>query len=410
MFITVSDNLKKLSKLFPENLYVVGGYVRNKILGLDEADVDLCSSVDIEEVIKRLKDSAYSVKVKNLKLGTLLITIQGESYEYTAFRKELYGDDGKHLPIRVERTNKLEEDAVRRDFSINAIYYNINKDECVDICHGVVDLSDKIIRTLKSPDEVFKNDGERILRMVRIAGELNFKIEKQTLLSAKKFVQNLKDIQGYRKMSEVEKILYCDKRYNLNKKSLKSALNLLNVLGIWKVLGLEVSCIKYKTVFKAEDRFLGLLIDIVDNINPPCLETFLETFLNEQFGLNRATIRKIFVYLAGYYDALGGMKNKEYFFKYFENWAGIYPLLACKSKHIQNKYNFFYKYIIEHGLVIRISDLDIDENCIKKNFSSIDKRSYNRILNNLLSKVFDGKLKNNKEALLDEIKNNLINF
>lgn len=410
MFIPVSESLKKLSKFFPENLYVVGGYVRNKILGLEGGDVDLCSSVDIEEVAKRLKDSDFSVKVKNLKLGSILISCKDESFEYTAFRKEVYGDDGKHSPIKVERTDKIEEDVVRRDFTINAIYYNINKDECVDLCHGVVDLSDKIIRTSQNPDEVFKNDGERILRMVRIAGELNFKISKETLQSAKKFASNLKDIQGSRKLHEIERILYCDKRYNLNKGSLKWALRLLNVLGVWQFFGLDAKLVKYKMTFKVEDRFLGLLIDIVDSVKPECLETFLEGFLKEQFGLNGTTIRKIFVYLAGYYNALVGMSNKEYFFKYFEHWSGIYPLLACKSKRTLNRYSFFYKYIIEHGLVVTLSGLDLDESQIKKNFPEIDKRSYGRILNNLLSKVFDGKVRNEKEALLKEIEKNLKHF
>ena len=74
MFLAVSDNLKKLSKFFPENLFIVGGYVRNAILGLEYSDVDLTSSVDVEEVSKRLKDSDFSVKIKNLKMGTIIIS------------------------------------------------------------------------------------------------------------------------------------------------------------------------------------------------------------------------------------------------------------------------------------------------------------------------------------------------
>ncbi len=407
MFIKISENLKKLSKIFPENLYIVGGYVRNKILGIESGDVDLCSCVDIEEVAKRLKKTEFSVKVKNLKLGSILIYTGDESFEYTAFRKEVYAEGGSHSPIAVERTDKLEEDVKRRDFSINCIYYNINKDECVDLCHGIVDLTDRIVRTCINADDVFKNDGERILRMVRIAGELGFKIEKNTLVTAKKYIQNLKEISGTRKFAEIEKILYSDKRYGLG--NLKKALSLLNELGFWKILGIDIKQIKYKMVFKVDDRVLGLLIDIVDSVKPDCLESFLENLLKE-FGLSSAVGKKIFVYLAGYYDALNGMKNKIYFFKYFENWSGIFPLLTFKSKHVASKYQFFYQYIIKHNLVIRIADLKINENDIKENFSKIDKRNYQRILQNLLAKVFDGKLENEKEILLKEIKENLINY
>lgn len=409
MFIPISNNLKKLSKYFPENLYVVGGYVRNKLLAIEGGDVDLASSVDIDEVCKRLEESEYTVKIKNLKYGSLLISKDDEFYEYTAFRKDVYDTDGSHCPIRVERTEKIEEDAKRRDFSVNSIYYNVNKDEIIDLFHGLIDLNDKIIRAIG--DEVLQFDGERILRMVRIAGELDFKIDKNTLKSAKTHASNVASLAGTRKYNELEKILYCDKRFDKNRHGgFKNALNLLNILKIWQYFGLSTSKVKFKMVYKAEDRFLGLLIDIVDTLKPECLQVFLEKLLKEQFGYTSAMADKIFILLAGYYNALDGMKNKEYFFKYFENWHNIEPLIACKSKHLQNKYNFFYQYIIEHNLAIKVSDLAIDESDIKANFPKVDKRSYGRVLQNLLSKVFNGKVKNEEEVLLAEIEKNLQNY
>lgn len=405
MFIQVSQNLKKLSKFFPENLYVVGGFVRNKLLSLSESDVDIASSVDPQTVLKRLEGSEFSVKVKNIKLGSLLITCNDETYEYTPFRKEIY-ENPSHYPTSIEFVDKVEEDAKRRDFTINSIYYNINKDECVDIFHGVTDLTQRLVRA--TSEEILKHDGERILRMVRIAGELDFKIEKNTLKNAILNAKNVQDLSGERKYLEIDKILNCEKRYN--KKNNKKALKLLNVLGVWKYFGFFYDKVNYKMCYKTDDRFLGLLIDIVDTQKPSSLQTFLETFLKEQFGLNASQIKRIFILLAGYYDALNGMKNKEYFFKYFENYSEISPLLKAKSKHIQNKYNFFYSYIIEHQLVIKSDDLKISEEDIARKFPSIDKRSYSRILKNLLSKVFDGKLKNEKQSLLNEIEINLKNF
>jgi tRNA nucleotidyltransferase/poly(A) polymerase len=181
-------------------------------------------------------------------------------------------------------------------------------------------------------------------------------------------------------------------------------------MEIWQHFGLKNKKLKYKMVLKTQDRTLGLLIDIVDTEKPNCLETFLEKFCKEQLGLNASMEKKMYTYLSGYYNALDGMRNKEYFFNYYQDWAYIFPLLGCKSKRIQSRYNFFYQYIIEHGLVISTTDLQINENDIKKNFKKIDERSYNRILQNLLSKVFDGKLKNDKETLLGEIEKNLQNY
>lgn len=410
MFIPVSENLKKLAKLFPEDLYIVGGYIRNNLLGITGGDIDLTSNVDIDTVIDILKNNGYKVKVKNLKYNTINIIKDNESYEFASFRKDFYPDDGSHSPIKVERTNKIEEDAERRDFTINAIYYNINKDELVDIYHGLVDAKQKILRCIKSPAEVLKNDGERILRMVRIAGELNLKIEKQTYKYAYLMAKNIGDIAPNRKVLELERILYCDKRYEDIKSNFLNALKLLNKLCVWQYLGLPVKTIKFNMVKKVEDRFLGILIDIVDTVKPECLETFLNNFLSTQFGFNSKQVEKVFTYLAGYYNALYGMKNKDYFFKYFEHISVIFPLLCKKSKHITNKYMFFYEYIIRHGLVIKISDLAINKDDILENFPNIDKRSLDRILDNLLSKVFDGKLKNEKEVLLQEIDTNLQNF
>ena len=246
--------------------------------------------------------------------------------------------------------------------------------------------------------------------MVRIVGELGLKIEKRTLKSAFQMAKNIQDLPPARKYMELEKILYCDKRYKDVKSNFKKILKLLNKLCVWQYFGLPVKAIKYNMVNKVEDRFLGLLIDIVDTLNPECLQTFLENFLKEEFAFNSKQIQKVFTYISGYYNALNGMKNKDYFFKYFEDVSVIFPLLAKKSKHITNKYMFFYEYIIRHGLVIKISDLKINEDDIKNNFPKIDERSYGRILEYLLSEVFDGKIKNTKEDLLQEIDKTFQNF
>ncbi len=348
MFIDVSKNLKELSKFFPENLYVVGGYVRNKIIGLESGDVDICSSVDLEELTKRLSNSKFSVKVKNLRLGTVLISVGDESFEYTAFRTEEYSEDGSHFPIKVSKTESLEKDALRRDFTINSIYYNVNKDECVDICHGIVDIKDKIIRANVDANKLFGDDAERILRMVRIAGELGFNIEKNTLNGAKKNIEKLKNLENNRKYLELEKILNSDRRYKSLNTNLKKTLRLLNDLCVWESFGLKVKKLKFHNVYKTDTRIFGFLIDVVDNEKPSDIKTFLEDFLKNQFGLTNAMTNKVTNLLMGYYDAISKMNNKEYFEKYYDFWADIYPLLACKSKRLQNRYNFFYQYIQTH--------------------------------------------------------------
>lgn len=403
MFIPVSANLIKLSKIFPKDLYVVGGYVRNCLMGIKGGDVDLASDVDIDEIIDILKQNGYKVKIKNSMYNSISISKGSENYEFTSFRKDFYPENGKHCPVKVERTSDIREDAKRRDFTINAIYYNINRDEIVDYYQGVVDAKQRILRCIGSPEEVLNYDGERILRMVRIVGELNLKIEKKTLKQAFLMAKNIGDLSATRKFAELEKIVYCDKRYKEIKSDYMKALMLLNQLGVWQYFGLPFKKVKYKMVKKVDDRILGLFIDIIDTAKPECLETFLEVFLKKQLGFNTKQFQKVFIYISGYYNALRKMKNKEYFFKYFDDVGVIFPLLAKKSKHTMNKYMFFYKYIIRYGLNIRVNDLKINKEDIKTNFPKIDNRSYNRILYHLLSLVFDGKLRNEREALLQEV-------
>ena len=403
MFIPVSANLIKLSKIFPKDLYVVGGYVRNCLMGIKGGDIDLASDVDIEEISEILKANGYKIKIKNSMYNSITILKDAESYEFTSFRKDFYPENGKHCPVKVERTSDIREDAKRRDFTINAIYYNINRDEIVDYYQGVVDAKQKILRCIGAPEEVLNHDGERILRMVRLVGELDLKIERKTLKQAYLMSKNIEDLSPARKYAELERILYCDKRYGEIKSDFFKALKLLNKLNVWQYFRLPFKKVKYKMVKKVDDRVLGLIIDIVDTAKPECLEAFLDEFLRKQLGFSQKQLQKVFIYISGYYNAIDKMKNKEYFFKYFDDFSVIFPLLAKKSKHLMNRYMFFYKYIIRHGLTIKVSDLKIGKEEISANFPKIDNRSYNRILYHLLSLVFDGKLPNEREALLQEV-------
>lgn len=403
MFIPVSANLIKLSKIFPKDLYVVGGYVRNCLIGIKGGDIDLASDVDIEEITEILKANGYKIKIKNSMYNSITIFKDAESYEFTSFRKDFYPENGKHCPVKVERTSDIREDAKRRDFTINAIYYNINRDEIVDYYQGVVDAKQKILRCIGAPEEVLNHDGERILRMVRLVGELDLKIERKTLKQAYLMSKNIEDLSPARKYAELERILYCDKRYGEIKSDFFKALKLLNKLNVWQYFRLPFKKVKYKMVKKVDDRVLGLIIDIVDTAKPECLEAFLDEFLRKQLGFSQKQLQKVFIYISGYYNAIDKMKNKEYFFKYFDDFSVIFPLLAKKSKHLMNRYMFFYKYIIRHGLTIKVSDLKIGKEEISANFPKIDPRSYDGILEDLLSKVFDGKLPNEREALLQEV-------
>ena len=206
----VTNTLKRLADYFPVPLYVVGGAVRDYILGYPNADCDLASALTSQEVKELLKDSEFRVAEASLKLGTLKIYYGNESYEYTVFRVDSYADNGKHSPESVKFVKDVATDATRRDFTINAIYYDIKSGEYIDPTGGIEDLKRGIIRTTREPRKVLQEDALRILRMIRISASYGYEIEKGTYDTAVSLIDSLKEIAYERIHDEFEKIIRAD--------------------------------------------------------------------------------------------------------------------------------------------------------------------------------------------------------
>lgn len=210
--MNISQNLINLAEAFPEPLYVVGGAVRDFLLGYSVEDIDLASSLTAHEVIDFVNDnmSGFRVAATSPKLGTLKISYGKESYEYTCFRSDSYGSDGRHSPNDVTFIKDVQQDAFRRDFTMNAIYYDIKNDEFLDFSGGIEDMKSKRIRAVRDPDLVLSEDALRIMRLARFAATLGFEIEENTFLSAKKNAYKLKQIAPERLRDELNRILIAD--------------------------------------------------------------------------------------------------------------------------------------------------------------------------------------------------------
>ena len=407
--IPVSENLEKLAQKLKNKaeLFIVGGYVRNSILKIGGTDIDLCSKLTPSELKEFLKDTDYVVKDKSKKLGTVTISIFDEVYEHTTFRTEEYEDNGKHCPVSICFVDDLRKDARRRDFTINCLYYSILKKRIIDIYSGLYDLEKRQIKTIETPSYVFDNDGLRILRMIRIACELNFKIEKKTLKTATLMAYRLKDISGTRKQKELVNILNSRIKYSVSKDNAHiRALKYFNKLHLWSSFYSSVSFIKLNMIKKTNvDLMSALLIDMIDSINPDCVEYYLRYMLGGK-GLDFTTKQQEYLInvVCGYFDALNRLNNKNYFFKYFNNFEEIGKFIAHKSIFLFNKYNFFYKYLTNNHIPITIKDLKVNGDDIKKCKPKMPEKYYSLLLKELLSKVFDGEIKNEKDDLIKEIK------
>ena len=165
-------------KDYGEEAYVVGGCVRDSIMGREPHDWDICTSAKAEELLTEFKDRGYKVVPTGLKYGTITVYINGNAYEITTFRKDGDYTDGRH-PDKVNFTSDLVCDLERRDFTINAMAYNPEVG-LVDPFNGVADIKDKTIRCVGCANERFNEDALRVLRAIRFAAQLGFNVASDT--------------------------------------------------------------------------------------------------------------------------------------------------------------------------------------------------------------------------------------
>ena len=263
--LNISNNLINLAKELSNPLYVVGGRVRDSIIGYGSDDIDICSACKTEEVVGVAKKLGYKVDVINKRLGTVLIRPDdNEHFEYTTFRKENYVKG--HAPEEVEFIEDVSIDASRRDFAINSIYYNVLTGEIFDPYNGIKDINKKVVKCVETPSKVFSSDGLRILRLVRFVSTLGFKPEGKTLNLAKVMTHQLRDISGERKKKELDYLVVAEKKHNLKENLFIKTFNKLNIYKHLFLLPREKYKIKinkdYYNFFNLEDdkRFVGFMV------------------------------------------------------------------------------------------------------------------------------------------------------
>ena len=187
-------------------IYVVGGAVRDLLLEREINDWDFTSNLRPEEIQKLFpKNSFY-----NNSFGTISVVDGEDIFEITTFRTERGYSDNRH-PDEVKWGETLEEDLQRRDFTINAMAIKISdvrsQISVIDLYDGQTDLKNGLIRTVGNPDERFREDALRMMRAIRIAGQLGFLIEEKTFESIQKNATLINNIAGERIRDELFKIL-----------------------------------------------------------------------------------------------------------------------------------------------------------------------------------------------------------
>ncbi len=181
--------------------YVVGGCVRDSILGRTPGDWDITTSAKPEEVKKIFRRTVDT----GLEHGTVTVLIGDEGFEVTTYRLDGKYEDHRH-PEKVEFTPNLEEDLKRRDFTINAMAY-APEQGLVDVFDGMGDIKRRCIRCVGDPTERFAEDALRMLRGIRFAGQLGFDIERDTMDAMRERSGTIAKISAERIRVELTKLL-----------------------------------------------------------------------------------------------------------------------------------------------------------------------------------------------------------
>lgn len=222
------DNALKLLKEFTEHsykAYIVGGFVRDHILGIESNDIDITTNAIPKQIKELFEDSCLS---KDL-YGSVVVFKKGIRFDITTFREEIEYEDHRR-PIVIQYIDDLYPDLLRRDFVINTLCMD-DKGEIIDYFGGQQDIEDRIIRTVGDAYKKFSEDSLRILRAIRLATILDFNLAEEVKSAIHQTKGLVKELSYTRKKEEIDKIF--------NSTNRDKGIELLLEFGLDKELELE---------------------------------------------------------------------------------------------------------------------------------------------------------------------------
>ncbi len=178
-----------------------GGCVRDRLLGRPPKDVDIATSASPDQILSLFP----SAKAVGKSFGVVCVPRRGHTYEVATFRRDVGTLDGRH-PLAVEFADE-QEDARRRDFTINGLFYDPNSDTVLDYVGGRADLERRIIRAIGDPNERFAEDRLRMLRALRFASTLEFTLDSATEGAVRKHADSIRAISAERVAAELTRLL-----------------------------------------------------------------------------------------------------------------------------------------------------------------------------------------------------------
>lgn len=393
----IPDYINKVINILNENgyeAYLVGGCVRDYMMGKTQHDFDLTTNALPGEMLQVLAD--YRIIETGIKHGTVTVVSDGENVEITTYRI-----DGKYLdnrrPDSVTFTRNLEEDLSRRDFTVNAMAFS-PVGGLVDIFGGCDDLKRKIIRCVGVPDTRFNEDGLRIMRALRFSSVLGFTIDSETSKSIRKNKELLKNISAERIYSELKKLL-------CGAGAAEVLASYADVMGVIFPYFAEHKSIYMTNVLKIGSvdcdvitRFAALFFDIgqsdvralmhllkPDNKTLSSVVKLSEKLNEKDIGCDAASVRR----LMSFFDSEDMMRF-------------ICIMQIYRSDFAYDKFVNEYMHQLEIKPCVKISDLAVNGKDIMS-FGIKQRAQIGEILKDVLNAVIEDRCANDYESIKEYI-------
>lgn len=214
MLLEIPYKLRLLAKRADFPLYVAGGAVRDALCGYAYDDFDLAAPAPAEKLAALAAECGFKINGTYKNTGTVNFDDGERKYEFTSFRKDVYRG-GEHAPEKVTFTDDIVTDARRRDFKCNALYYDIGADELVDPLGGRKDVEERAVNTTRDADEVFAEDGLRLMRLARQCAENGFIPTTECIFGAKFNAARIQKIAPERIYTELTLLLHADEKHGI---------------------------------------------------------------------------------------------------------------------------------------------------------------------------------------------------
>lgn len=356
----MNNKIIKVLNIFESNgyeAYIIGGFVRDNILGRVTYDVDICTNA-----LPMSTKSLFAIKMTN-NYGSVKFSDGKFNFDIATYRKEYNYSNNK--PSKIEYINNLLEDLKRRDFTINTLLMNKNGD-VIDLLGSIKDIQNKKIRCISNPDIKFKEDPTRILRALRFKIILDFSLERNTLKSIKKNKELLRTIPKEIIKKELDKIL-------TSKYAIKG-LKYLNILGVLKILN-----ISYTNLIDCQD-LCGMYAQLSLPSNYPFSKKEISNIKIIKKIVSHGKIDEVILFNYGLY---------------LSQVAGI--ILKENIVNIIKKYNELPIYDIK--------DIKITSKEIMKILNIKPSKLLKIVYNDLVSAILNGEILNEKNVIIDYLLN-----